>query len=115
MSSVQLINIVKNYGQVKALNDVNLDINSGELFTLLGPSGCGKTTLLRTIAGFHEQDSGTIKIDGSGIDDLPAYRRDTGMVFQDYAIFPHLSVGDNVGFGLRNKNIPPREIKDRVA
>ena len=64
MSSVQLINIVKKYGQVKALNDVNLNINSGELFTLLGPSGCGKTTLLRTIAGFHKQDSGTIKIDG---------------------------------------------------
>ena len=115
MSSFQLINIVKNYGQVKALNDVNFDINSGELFTLLGPSGCGKTTLLRTIAGFHKQDSGTIKIDGSEIDDLPAYRRDTGMVFQDYAIFPHLSVGDNVGFGLRNKNVPPKEIKDRVA
>ena len=92
MSSVTLINIFKNYGQTKALHDINLEIKSGELFTLLGPSGCGKTTLLRTIAGFHKQDSGSIKIDGKIIDQLPAYRRDTGMVFQDYAIFPHMSV-----------------------
>ena len=68
MSSVTLINIFKNYGQTKALHDINLEIKSGELFTLLGPSGCGKTTLLRTIAGFHKQDSGSIKIDGKIID-----------------------------------------------
>ena len=115
MSSVTLINVFKNYGQTKALHDINLEIKSGELFTLLGPSGCGKTTLLRTIAGFHKQDSGIIKIDGLKIDDLPAYRRDTGMVFQDYAIFPHMSVGDNVGFGLKNKNISAKESKERIT
>ena len=115
MSSVTLINIFKNYGQTKALHDINLEINSGELFTLLGPSGCGKTTLLRTIAGFHKQDSGSIKIDGKIIDHLPAYRRDTGMVFQDYAIFPHMTVGENVSFGLKNKNINAKETKELVT
>ena len=115
MSSVTLINIFKNYGQTKALHDINLEIKSGELFTLLGPSGCGKTTLLRTIAGFHKQDSGSIKIDGKIIDHLPAYRRDTGMVFQDYAIFPHMTVGDNVSFGLKNKNVSAKETKELVT
>ena len=115
MSSVTLINIFKNYGQTKALHDINLEIKSGELFTLLGPSGCGKTTLLRTIAGFHKQDSGSIKIDSKIIDHLPAYRRDTGMVFQDYAIFPHMTVEDNVSFGLKNKNVSAKQIKELVT
>ena len=115
MSKVQLSNLNKKYSDVEALKQFTLEIQSGELFTLLGPSGCGKTTLLRTIAGFNRQDSGTIKIDGIEIDSLPAYRRDIGMVFQDYAIFPHMSVGDNIAFGLRNRKVSRQKIKSRVA
>ena len=115
MSTVQLNNLNKKYSDVEALKQFTLEIQSGELFTLLGPSGCGKTTLLRTIAGFNRQDSGTIKIDGKAIDSLPAYRRDIGMVFQDYAIFPHMSVGDNIAFGLKNREVSRQEMKSRVA
>ena len=115
MSTVQLNNLNKKYSDVEALKQFTLEIQSGELFTLLGPSGCGKTTLLRTIAGFNRQDSGTIKIDGIAIDSLPAYRRDIGMVFQDYAIFPHMSVGDNIAFGLKNREVSRQEMKSRVA
>ena len=115
MSTVQLNNLNKKYTDVEALKQFTLEIQSGELFTLLGPSGCGKTTLLRTIAGFNRQDSGTIKIDGIAIDSLPAYRRDIGMVFQDYAIFPHMSVGDNIAFGLKNREVSRQEMKSRVA
>ena len=105
MSTVQLKNLSKTFLNVEALKQFSLEIQTGELFTLLGPSGCGKTTLLRTIAGFNRQDSGTINIDNVGIDNLPAYRRDIGMVFQDYAIFPHMSVGENIAFGLRNRRV----------
>jgi iron(III) transport system ATP-binding protein len=115
MSKVQLINLKKRYSEVEALKQFTLEIQSGELFTLLGPSGCGKTTLLRTIAGFNRQDSGNIMIDGLEIDNLPAYRRDIGMVFQDYAIFPHMSVEDNIAFGLRNREVSGQEMKTRVS
>ena len=101
MASVDIIGIRKLYGDTVALSDINIKIDSGSFYTLLGPSGCGKTTLLRTIAGFHAQTAGQIKVDGQSIENLPAYRRDVGMVFQDYAIFPHLSVRDNVAFGLK--------------
>jgi iron(III) transport system ATP-binding protein len=94
---------------------VRLEIESGELFTLLGPSGCGKTTLLRTIAGFIKQDGGEILIGGKRIDGLPAYQRDTGMVFQDYAIFPHMTVGENVAFGLRYRKVERSAVPERVA
>ncbi len=97
------------------LNKINLTIRSGEFFTLLGPSGCGKTTLLRTIVGFLRQDSGTITYDGERIDLQPAYKRNIGMVFQDYAIFPHLSVWKNVAFGLRPRGLSAADTKDRVA
>jgi iron(III) transport system ATP-binding protein len=115
VARVNLQGISKSYADVKALDDINLVIESGEFFTLLGPSGCGKTTLLRTIAGFNRHDSGQIQVDGRRIDDMPAHRRDIGMVYQDYAIFPHLSVADNVAFGLKTRNRPRPEIDARVA
>src|ERR1700675_2524946 len=115
MARVELRHISKSYPGVRALDDIDLAIESGEFFTLLGPSGCGKTTLLRTVAGFNRQDSGEVLVAGRRIDDVPAHRRDIGMVFQDYAIFPHLTVGDNVAFGLRNRGRPRQEIAERVA
>ena len=105
MTRVDLQGINKSYADVKALDDINLVIESGEFFTLLGPSGCGKTTLLRTIAGFNRHDSGQVLVDGRRIDDMPAHRRDIGMVYQDYAIFPHLSVADNVAFRSEERRV----------
>ncbi len=115
MSSVEISALRKLYGQVVALSDINVSIPSGSFYTLLGPSGCGKTTLLRTIAGFHRQNQGSITVDGAPIENLPAYRRDVGMVFQDYAIFPHLSVRDNVAFGLKQRKVGAAEVTRRVA
>ncbi len=115
MASVEIINLRKSYGDVVALSDIGIEIASGAFYTLLGPSGCGKTTLLRTIAGFHFQDSGRIVVDGAEIQDKPAHRRDVGMVFQDYAVFPHLSVEANVAFGLKQRKVPAAEIAPRVA
>ena len=114
MAVVEIAGVTKTYGDVRALADIELTIGSGEFFTLLGPSGCGKTTLLRTIAGFHKQDAGTIRVDNAPLDDVPAYKRDIGMVFQDYAIFPHKSVAGNVAFGLENRRVRKAEIKSRV-
>ncbi|MDF0597621.1 ABC transporter ATP-binding protein [Psychromarinibacter halotolerans] len=114
MASVEISALRKLYGDVVALSDINITIPSGSFYTLLGPSGCGKTTLLRTIAGFHSQNSGSIKVDGASIESLPAYRRDVGMVFQDYAIFPHLSVRDNVAFGLKQRKVGSADIARRV-
>ena len=115
MSRVDLQHINKSYPGVKALDDVDLTVNSGEFFTLLGPSGCGKTTLLRAVAGFNTHDSGRILVDGKRIDNVPAHRRNIGMVYQDYAIFPHMTVADNVGFGLAMRRRPRQEIAERVA
>ena len=115
MARVELRRIRKTYPGVTALDDVELTVEPGEFFTLLGPSGCGKTTLLRTIAGFNQQDSGEILFDGVRIDNVPAHRRDIGMVYQDYAIFPHKSVAENVAFGLTIRRIGQQEIVARVA
>lgn len=97
-----------------ALQDISLDIPSGSFYTLLGPSGCGKTTLLRTIAGFHQQDQGSLQVDGQALDHVPVHKRNIGMVFQDYAIFPHLSVEKNIAFGLKQHKVARQEIKSRV-
>jgi ABC-type Fe3+/spermidine/putrescine transport system ATPase subunit len=115
MARVELRRITKRYPGVTALDDVELVVEPGEFFTLLGPSGCGKTTLLRTIAGFNRQDSGEILFDGARVDTMPAHRRDIGLVYQDYAIFPHKSVADNVAFGLAMRRVPRGEIGDRVT
>ena len=115
MASVEITGLRKLYGDVVALSDITLTIPSGAFYTLLGPSGCGKTTLLRTIAGFHAQTSGRIAVDGAPIEALPAHKRDVAMVFQDYAVFPHLSVHDNVAFGLRQRKVDKSAIKTRVA
>ena len=115
MVSIKTENITKRFGEVIALDDVTLTVNPGELFFLLGPSGCGKTTLLRHIAGFYEPDAGRILFDGEDITRLPPHKRNTGMVFQSYALWPHMTVAGNVAFGLEERRIPRREIKDRVA
>ena len=115
MALLELRGVSKRYDQVQALSGVDIEVRSGEFFTLLGPSGCGKTTLLRTIAGFIRQDSGQVLVAGAAIDHLPPHRRDTGMVFQDYAIFPHISVADNIAFGLRNRGVERAEIRARMA
>ena len=104
----------KYYGSVKAIDDVSLDIQPGEFFTLLGPSGCGKTTLLRMIAGFNTIERGEIRFDDQVINHVPSYRRNIGMVFQSYAIFPHMTVEQNVAYGLKARRIPKPEMKKRV-
>ncbi len=105
---------VKKYGDFVALNGVDLEMNPGEFFTLLGPSGCGKTTLLRMIAGFNSVDGGEIYFDDKLLNHVEAHKRGIGMVFQNYAIFPHLTVEENVAYGLKAKKIPKAEIERRV-
>lgn len=105
----------KSYGNNIILDDISLKVEKGEFFFLLGPSGCGKTTLLRSIAGLVENDSGAIVLNGNEIHKLPAYKRDVNTVFQNYALFPHMSVADNVGFGLRMKNRKKSEIDRNVS
>ncbi len=102
-------------GQVRAVDDVNLAIQQGEFVTLLGPSGCGKTTTLRLIAGFEFPTEGRIVLDGEEINELPPNRRDMAMVFQSYALFPHLSVYDNIAYGLKIKKLPAAEIRQQVV
>lgn len=106
---IELSGIQKYYGDYHALRNLSLDIGEGEFFSLLGPSGCGKTTLLRTIAGFEEPSAGSLLIDGQNMRGVPANKRPTNMVFQSYAIFPHFSVAENVGFGLRRSSMSSSE------
>jgi spermidine/putrescine transport system ATP-binding protein len=112
--AIQADNLVRRFGQTEALARVSVSIRKGEFFSLLGPSGCGKTTLLRLIAGLDLPDEGTLKIGGLDASLIPAHKRPVNTVFQSYALFPHLSVHDNVAFGLRMKKIPAREIVERV-
>jgi spermidine/putrescine transport system ATP-binding protein len=113
--TVRLERVSKHFGDLVAVRELDLDIGSGEFFTLLGPSGCGKTTTLRMVAGFEQPTAGRVLIDGADVAGLPSYKRPTNTVFQSYALFPHLSVGDNVAFGLRRKKVAKDEIKRRVA
>ena len=113
--SIEFSSIVKRFGETVALDHVSLRIEPGELFFLLGPSGCGKTTLLRTLAGFNEPDEGRVLLDGADISALPPHRRDTGMVFQSYALWPHMTVAENVAFGLEMRKVPRADIRRRVA
>jgi iron(III) transport system ATP-binding protein len=113
-TEVRLINLWKKFGEVEAVRDVNLKIEGSDFFTFLGPSGCGKTTLLRMIAGFTRPDQGTIFFDEVKINDVPPWKRDVGMVFQNYALWPHLSVFENVAFGLKERNLPKSIIQERT-
>jgi spermidine/putrescine transport system ATP-binding protein len=113
--AVELRGVTKRYGAVRAVGDVSLTVRRGEFLTLLGPSGCGKTTLLRMIAGFDIPDSGVVLLGGNDVTQVPPYRRDVNQVFQSYALFPHLSVRDNIAFGLRMQRLASPEIKTRVA
>jgi iron(III) transport system ATP-binding protein len=113
-AQVTLENIGKRYGEQWVVRDVNLQIQAGDFFTFLGPSGCGKTTLLRMIAGFAIPDQGSIHLDDQEVSRMPPWQRDIGMVFQNYALWPHMTVFENVAFGLRERKIPRGEIVSRV-
>ncbi|MFN5645839.1 MAG: ABC transporter ATP-binding protein, partial [Sphingomonadales bacterium] len=111
---IQIRNVSKRFGKVTAVDNVTLDIMAGEFFVLLGPSGCGKTTLLRMIAGFELPTEGQILIDGQDMSDVPPNKRPVNMVFQSYAVFPHMSVADNVAYGLKIRGVGRGEREDRV-
>ena len=111
---IEINNITKDFGSVKALDGVSIQIKQGEFFSLLGPSGCGKTTLLRLLSGFDTPSSGNICIAGESMENVPPNLRPTNMVFQSYAIFPHLNVAENVGYGLKKFKLAKDELKNRV-
>ena len=115
MAILEIIEATKRFGPVTAVDNVSLAVEPGELFALLGPSGCGKTTLLRLIAGFERPSAGRILLDGVDLGPVPAYRRPVNMMFQNYALFPHLNVEANVAFGLKQEGLPRAEIGQRVA
>ena len=112
---VELRNLVKKFPGVIAVNHINLKVKHGEVFSLLGPSGCGKTTTLRILAGLEKADDGEVFIEGELINDVPPFRRDCNLVFQNHALFPHMTVAENIAYGLERKRIPKREIAKRVA
>ncbi len=114
MVEVVMEGITKKFGDVVAAEDINLKIEDGEFFTLLGPSGCGKTTTMRIIAGLEHPDEGRVLFDGKDVTPLPSFKRNTGMVFQNYALWPHMKVYNNVAYGLSIKKLPKAEIRDRV-
>jgi putative spermidine/putrescine transport system ATP-binding protein/spermidine/putrescine transport system ATP-binding protein len=114
-AALRLEHVTKRFGKTPALHQLSFAVRRGELITLLGPSGCGKTTLLNLVAGFLLPDSGEIAIDGRRVNDVPSYRREIGIMFQSYALFPHMSVAGNVGYGLKMRRLPQPEIARRVA
>ncbi len=113
--AIRFLDVSRHFGEVKAVDRVSLDIADGEFFTMLGPSGSGKTTCLRLIAGFDTPTRGAIELHGANVTRLPPYERDVNTVFQDYALFPHMSVGDNVGYGLMIKRVARAERQQRVT
>ena len=113
-ATITIENAVKRYGKETIINGLSLEIKPGEFYTLLGPSGCGKTTLLRMIIGFNSIEGGTFKINDRVINNIPTNKRNIGMVFQNYAVFPHMNVFDNVAFGLKNRKLPKEEIEKKV-
>jgi putative spermidine/putrescine transport system ATP-binding protein len=115
MSFLTLTDLAKSYGNAQAVCDLNLSIDKGEFVSLLGPSGCGKTTTLQMIAGIVEPTQGRITLDGRDITDAPSNNRGLGIVFQSYALFPHMTVADNISFGLEMRRLPARERRERVA
>jgi len=112
---VRLVDVTKSFGDFNAVDHISLDVQDGEFFSLLGPSGCGKTTTLRMIGGFEQPTSGLIELQGQDVTWLPPYQRNVNTVFQNYALFPHLTIFENVAFGLRRKRVADAEIKSRVA
>jgi spermidine/putrescine ABC transporter ATP-binding subunit len=114
-AAVSFKGVTKRFGDAVALNDVSLSVRRGEFMTLLGPSGCGKTTLLNLAAGFFSPDGGDIRIDGAQVNDMPTYRREIGMMFQNYALFPHMSVAGNIAYGLKVRGVAKAERDRRVA
>ncbi len=114
MTGIVIEGVTRIFGTVRAVDEVNLTVGEGEFFTLLGPSGCGKTTLLRMIAGFSELNAGQIRFGTKRIDTLPAHTRDIGMVFQNYAVFPNLTVAGNVAYGLKARKVPAADVARRV-
>ena len=112
--AINIEKVVKKFGKDTIINGLSVDVKPGEFFTLLGPSGCGKTTLLRMIIGFNSIEGGEIKVDGKVINNIPTNKRNMGMVFQNYAVFPHMSVRDNVAFGLKNRKVPKEQAEAKV-
>ena len=112
---VRLVQVVKSFGDFVAVDHIDLGVHDGEFFSLLGPSGCGKTTTLRMIGGFEQPTSGVIELAGQDVTWLPPYQRNVNTVFQNYALFPHLTIYDNVAFGLRRKKVADGEVKRRVT
>src|SRR5262245_18374948 len=123
--AVRLVQLTKQFGGERAkpgaeqgflaVDHIDLEVRDGEFFSLLGPSGCGKTTTLRMIGGFVPSTSGTIELQGEDVTWLPAYKRNVNTVFQNYALFPHLTIFENVAFGLRRRKVPDSEVKQRVT
>ena len=114
-TDIRLDHVTKRFGEVTAVDDLSLTVDRGEFFSLLGPSGCGKTTTLRMVGGFEETSAGTIYLGDADVTTLPPFRRDVNTVFQSYALFPHLSVYENVAFGLRRRRVPNGEVRQQVA
>src|SRR5215210_243939 len=115
MASVSFQNIEKNFGATKVIHGVSFDINDGEFMVLVGPSGCGKSTLLRMLAGLEDISGGTISIDGRVVNDIESKDRDIAMVFQSYALYPHMTVADNMAFSLKLRKADAKVLSERVA
>ena len=113
-TTLEILNLRKSFGDFTALSDVSMTATRGEFISLVGPSGCGKTTTLNIVAGFEAPDRGDVRIDGTSVLDTPSFRRKLGMVFQSHALFPHMTIADNVGFGLAMQRVPNAEIAQRV-